>query len=49
MTREFEQWKVERIAKLQEEEDNKVDLEYQRLEQVVKKDIERCRMATSSN
>jgi len=49
ITREFEQWKVERMAILQEEEDNEVNLEYKRMEQNVKTDIVRCQMATSSD
>jgi len=40
---EFEEWKQNRIATLQEEEDSKVQQEYQRLEQSMKKDIEMCR------
>ena len=40
---EFEKWKQKRIAMIQEEEDNAVAREYQRLEQIIKKDIEMCR------
>jgi hypothetical protein len=40
---EFEEWKQKRIAMIQEEEDSKVQREYQRLEQIIKKDIEMCR------
>jgi len=37
------------MAILQEKEDNKVHFEFQRMEQVIKKDIEKCRMAMSFN
>lgn len=36
------------MATLQEEEDSKVDLEYQRMEQALKNDIKRCRIAASN-
>eukprot|EP00985_Skeletonema_marinoi_P014874 scaffold7575_cov73-Skeletonema_marinoi.AAC.1 len=49
LQKEFEQWKVQQMAILQEEEDEQVRLEYKRMEQNVKTDIERCQMATSSD
>ena len=39
----MERWKEERSRTLQEEEDKKVKMEYDRFEAIIKEDIERCK------